>query len=253
MTILSDNEINSRCVKPTISFILRDKYPGVDQVFDSPLKHYHGDPEKFHLHIKSFLDGVTGREVLIQDADYSDFQPMITPFVNHLVNRNDNGEKIISWGLSSFGYDVRMEPEMKLFTNINSTVINPKKLNVEGDRCLVDVVPREDGSVLIPPNSYALGVTKEYFNLPRDVTFICLSKSTYARAGLIINATVAEAGWSGNLVVEIANSTSLPVMIFPEEGIAQILFLQGKQECDVSYADRNGKYQHQQGITLPKV
>ena len=188
--------------------------------------------------------------------------PMISPFVDHQVRYRHNpdltknslrvvegievwDEKVISWGLSSYGYDLRIADEFKIFSNIKSACIDPLHFD---DETYVDF----KGEVcILPPNSYALARSVEYFNLPRDVTAICLSKSTYARAGCIINATVAEAGWSGELVIEISNATSLPLKIYANMGIAQLLFFKGDVSCKTSYADRGGKYMFQKGIQLP--
>ncbi|WJJ55013.1 dCTP deaminase [Xanthomonas phage RTH11] len=163
--------------------------------------------------------------------------------------------KIVSKGLTSYGYDVSLSDRVKLFTNINSATIDPKRFNEE--ESLVDAVVKTDpcdGSqyVMLPPNSYLLGVTNEYFRIPRNVMVICLGKSTYARCGAIVNATPIEPGFHGNVVIEISNSTPSPMRIYVNEGIAQFLFFEG-EECQTSYADRGGKYQGQTGVTLPKV
>jgi len=163
--------------------------------------------------------------------------------------------KIVSKGLTSYGYDVSLSDRVKLFTNINSATIDPKRFNEE--ESLVDAVvktdPRDNSRyVMLPPNSYLLGVTNEYFRIPRNVMVICLGKSTYARCGAIVNATPIEPGFHGNVVIEISNSTPSPMRIYVDEGIAQFLFFEG-EECQTSYADRGGKYQGQTGVTLPKV
>ncbi|MFQ5823625.1 MAG: dCTP deaminase [bacterium] len=167
---------------------------------------------------------------------------MITPFVESQVQ-----ESVISYGLSSYGYDVRIANEFKIFTNINTTIVDPKNLD---PKSLVDF----NGEVcLIPPNSFALGRTIEYFKIPRKIMTICVGKSTYARCGIITNVTPLEPGWEGHITLEVSNTTPLPAKIYAGEGIAQILFFESDEECISSYADKKGKYQAQKGITLPKV
>ena len=178
--------------------------------------------------------------------------PMIEPFEPSNIRRYQ-GKKVISFGSSSFGYDVKLTEEFKIFTNVNNVEINPKELDED---CLVDGKIHEDEwgrYVIIPPNSYLLGRTKEYFNIPRDVLVLAVGKSTYARAGAIVNVTPIEPGFSGVVVVEVSNSTPLPMRIYANEGIAQFLFLKGDEECETSYADKDGKYQGQRTIVLPKV
>lgn len=192
--------------------------------------------------------------------------PMIVPFYPELVREvvetgisaacpDARRRKIISKGLTSYGYDVSLaEDEIKVFTNINSREIDPKSLD---ERCLADAEVRIalDGAkfFLLPPHSYALAYTNEYFRMPRDVIAICLGKSTYARAGIQINATPIEPGFEGHVVIEIFNSTNLPSRVYLNEGISQFLFFRGSEPCVTSYADRGGKYQGQRGVTLPKV
>lgn len=172
-------------------------------------------------------------------------KPMIEPFVNKPV-RTVNDKKILSYGLSSAGYDVRIGNEFKIFTNINSTVIDP--LNFD-EQCLHSF----KGDVcIIPPHSYVLGVTEEYFRIPRDVMVVCVGKSTYARAGLIVNVTPIEPEFEGQVVIEVANTTPLPAMLYGGQGIAQFLFFQGDSECELSYLDKAGKYQGQTGMTYAK-
>ena len=171
---------------------------------------------------------------------------MIEPFVEGQVRYCD-GQKVISYGLSSYGYDLRVASEFKIFTNINNSLIDPKNFrddaffHVEGDYCIV------------PPNSFALARSIEYFRIPRDVLTICLGKSTYARCGIIVNVTPFEPEWKGYVTLEISNTTPLPAKIYANEGIAQVLFFQGKSECLTSYRDRKGKYQKQRGITVPRL
>lgn len=171
---------------------------------------------------------------------------MIEPFVPTQVRQNDQG-RIISYGTSSYGYDVRCANEFKIFTNINSAIVDPKDFS---DRSFVDF----KGDVcIIPPNSFALSHTVEYFRIPRDVLVICLSKSTYARCGIIVNVTPLEPEWEGHVTLEFSNTSPLPARIYANEGVAQMIFLQSDQPCNVSYKDRNGKYQGQRGVTLPRT
>lgn len=171
---------------------------------------------------------------------------MIEPFEPGQIREAD-GQKIISYGTSSYGYDVRCANEFKIFTNINSTIVDPKNfdeknfVDFKGDRCI------------IPPNSFALARTVERFKIPRDVLVICLGKSTYARCGIIVNVTPLEPEWEGYVTLEFSNTTTLPAVIYANEGVAQMLFFGGDQVCDVSYKDRGGKYQGQEGVTLPKA
>jgi dCTP deaminase len=167
---------------------------------------------------------------------------MIEPFEDRQVRTG-----VISYGLSSYGYDIRVADEFKVFTNINSTVVDPKNFDA---RSFVDV--RADVCI-IPPNSFALAKTVEYFRIPRDVLTVCVGKSTYARCGLIVNVTPFEPEWEGFVTLEISNTTPLPAKVYANEGIAQVLFFQSDEACEVSYADKKGKYQKQQGLTLPKL
>jgi dCTP deaminase len=167
---------------------------------------------------------------------------MIEPFEDRQVREN-----VVSYGLSSYGYDIRVGDEFKIFTNINNTVIDPKNFD---PRSFVDV--RSDVCI-VPPNSFALAHTIEYFRIPRDILTICLGKSTYARCGIIVNVTPFEPEWEGTVTLEISNTTPLPAKIYANEGIAQVLFFQGDEPCEVSYADKKGKYLKQRGVTLPKV
>lgn len=173
-------------------------------------------------------------------------QKMIQPFAPQLISQ-ENGHKIVSYGTSSYGYDVRCAREFKIFTNINNSMIDPKRfdsnsfVDVEGDVCI------------IPPNSFALARTIEYFKIPRDVLVVCLGKSTYARCGIIVNVTPLEPEWEGHVTLEFSNTTPLPAKIYANEGVAQMLFFQADEVCETSYRDRAGKYQGQMGVTLPKT
>jgi dCTP deaminase len=167
---------------------------------------------------------------------------MIEPFEDRQVRQG-----VISYGLSSYGYDIRVADEFKVFTNINSTVVDPKNFDA---RSFVDLTT---DVCIIPPNSFALAKTVEYFRIPRDVLTVCVGKSTYARCGLIVNVTPFEPEWEGFVTLEISNTTPLPAKIYANEGIAQVLFFQSDEPCEVSYADKKGKYQKQQGLTLPRL
>ncbi len=167
---------------------------------------------------------------------------MIEPFEDRQVR-----EGVVSYGLSSYGYDIRVANEFKVFTNINSTVVDPKNFDA---RSFVDV---KTDICIIPPNSFALAKTVEYFRIPRDVLTVCVGKSTYARCGLIVNVTPFEPEWEGFVTLEISNTTPLPARVYANEGIAQVLFFQSDEPCEVSYADKKGKYQKQQGLTLPRL
>lgn len=175
-----------------------------------------------------------------------EFTPMITPFEPNNIRFNETKEKILSYGTSSFGYDVTLSDEFRIFTNINSTIIDP--LNFD-EKCLQEF----KGDVcIIPPNSYILAVTREFFDIPRNVMVICVGKSTYARCGAIVNVTPIEPGFKGHVVIEISNATNLPMKIYANQGIAQFLFFESDEDCETSYADKGGKYQGQTGVTLAK-
>lgn len=167
---------------------------------------------------------------------------MIRPFAESRISR-----KKISYGLSSYGYDIRVANEFKVFTNVNTTIVDPKNFD---PRSLIDV---KGDYCLIPPNSFALARTVEYFKIPRNILTICLGKSTYARCGIIVNVTPFEPEWEGYATLEISNTTPLPAKIYANEGIAQIIFLEADEECETSYKDKKGKYQAQKKITLPKM
>ncbi|HLD84880.1 MAG TPA: dCTP deaminase [Coxiellaceae bacterium] len=169
---------------------------------------------------------------------------MISPFEPSQVRVNGDG-KIVSYGTSSYGYDVRCAREFKIFTNINSAIVDPKNFDANS---FVDI---ESDVCIIPPNSFALARTVEYFKIPRNVLTICLGKSTYARCGIIVNVTPLEPEWEGHVTLEFSNTTNLPAKIYANEGIAQMLFLESDEVCETSYKDRGGKYQGQKGVTLP--
>ena len=171
---------------------------------------------------------------------------MIEPFADAQVSRNATG-RIISYGTSSYGYDVRCSNEFKVFTNINSAIVDPKNFSAHS---FVDVT---SDVCIIPPNSFALACTMEYLRIPRNILTICLGKSTYARCGIIVNVTPLEPEWEGHVTLEFSNTTPLPAKIYAFEGVAQMLFLESDEVCATSYRDRNGKYQGQIGVTLPKL
>lgn len=169
-------------------------------------------------------------------------EQMITPFCENQVDKG-----VISYGLSSYGYDIRISDEFKIFTNINTTLVDPK------DFQLSNTIDFKGAVCIIPPNSFALARTIEYFKIPRNVLAICVGKSTYARCGIIVNVTPFEPEFEGYITIEISNTTPLPAKIYANEGIAQVLFFEGDGDCEISYKDKHGKYQKQQGITLPRI
>jgi dCTP deaminase len=171
---------------------------------------------------------------------------MIEPFAPEQVRVAD-GRRIVSFGTSSYGYDVRCANEFKIFTNINSTIVDPKRFDVDS------FVDQTSDVCIVPPNSFALARTVEYFRIPRSVMVICLGKSTYARCGIIVNVTPLEPEWEGHVTLEFSNTTPLPAKIYAGEGCAQVLFIEGDEVCETSYRDRGGKYQGQTGVTLPKA
>jgi dCTP deaminase len=171
---------------------------------------------------------------------------MIEPFESSLIRELD-GQKIVSYGTSSYGYDIRCAGEFKVFTNINSTIVDPKHFDPDS------FVEMQGESCLIPPNSFALARTVEYFRIPRNVLTICLGKSTYARCGIIVNVTPFEPEWEGYVTLEFSNTTPLPAKIYANEGVAQVIFFESDEVCETSYKDRGGKYQGQHGVTLPLI
>jgi dCTP deaminase len=171
---------------------------------------------------------------------------MIEPFEERLMSQRDSGP-VISYGLSSYGYDLRVADEFKVFTNVYNAVVDPKAFD---PRSFVDIC---GSSCLVPPNSFALARSVEYFRIPRDVLTLCVGKSTYARCGIIVNVTPLEPEWEGQVTLEISNTTPLPARIYANEGLAQVIFLAANEVCQTSYADRAGKYQAQRGITVPQM
>jgi dCTP deaminase len=173
-------------------------------------------------------------------------QGMIEPFEARQV-KEVAGRRVVSYGTSSYGYDIRCSDEFKIFTNINSTIVDPKAFDAKS------FVDFKGAVCIIPPNSFALARTVEFFRIPRDVLTICLGKSTYARCGIIVNVTPLEPEWQGHVTLEFSNTTPLPAKIYAGEGCAQVIFLQSDEVCETSYRDRGGKYQGQQGVTLPRI
>jgi dCTP deaminase len=172
---------------------------------------------------------------------------MIEPFVDGQIKQSSDGQRLISYGLSSYGYDLRVANEFKVFTNVFSSVVDPKAFD---EKSFVDM---ETEVCVVPPNSFALARSVEYFRIPREVLTICVGKSTYARCGIIVNVTPFEPEWEGHVTLEISNTTPLPARIYANEGLAQVVFFHAKEVCETSYADRAGKYMRQRGITIPKL
>jgi len=174
---------------------------------------------------------------------------MIEPFEQNQIRRAEGSDRrLVSYGLSSYGYDLRVANEFKVFTNVLSSVVDPKKFD---ENSFVTITT--DDVCIVPPNSFALARSVEYFRIPSDVLTICLGKSTYARCGIIVNVTPFEPEWEGQVTLEISNTTPLPAKIYANEGLAQVIFFKSSQACDVSYADRQGKYMKQRGITIPRM
>ena len=252
MTILCDHEIEDLCSFRTMEMTLSDGRVVVSITKDKSNTQRDKEDYIFETNIPS--NSLKVVDLIIRDTVIDDFakanndeRPMIFPFVNHSVNRNENNEKILSYGLSSFGYDFRIAPEFKIFTNINNTIVDPKAfdekafVHYEGDVCI------------IPPNSFVLARTVEMFHMPDDVVGICVGKSTIARVGINCLVTPVEPGWNGYLTLEFANTTPLPAKLYANEGGLQIQFYRGKRPR-VTYSDRGGKYQGQKPeVTLPKT
>jgi dCTP deaminase len=171
---------------------------------------------------------------------------MIHPYADQLV-KHCGDKKIVSYGTSSYGYDLRVADEFKVFTNVNSSIIDPKNFKED---CFVDI---KGPFCIIPPNSFALARSVEYFRIPRNILTLCIGKSTYARCGIIVNVTPFEPEWEGYVTLEISNTTPLPAKIYSNEGLAQVLFFEAKNVCKISYADRKGKYMNQEGIVVPRI
>lgn len=261
MTILSDITLREMCDRPILSRDEIHQQLSNDAEYTDSILAIARARSSNNAQLMAILElkREASARFLAQDFMIYPFTPTQVREVEHRATRGGElcvePRRIISRGTTSYGYDVSLADELKLFTNLNASIIDPKRLN---DDCLVDAEVKFDADtgeryVLLPPNSYILGHTVEYFKIPRDVLVICLGKSTYARAGAIVNVTPIEPGFMGNVVIEISNSTNLPLKVYVEEGIAQFLFFRGDRPCEVSYGDRGGKYQGQTGVTLPKV
>ena len=174
-------------------------------------------------------------------------QGMISPFIGKLKKQSDEGKKLLSYGVSSYGYDARVSDEFKIFTNVDSEIVDPKDFSSNS------FVDRKNDVCIIPPNSFALARTVEYFKIPRDVIVVCVGKSTYARCGIIVNVTPLEPEWEGHVTLEFSNSSPLPAKIYANEGACQFMFFKADNVCETSYGDRKGKYMGQRGVTLPRV
>ena len=271
MSILSDKSIRARCrteneIKPLKQ--LRAEV-AEDTAFVTQVKNETDGKENGPILYHLKLEGEARERYSAQDfgmihpfipeqvrsVEYALKQPPVGSGHGTQLLTNDLKRKVISYGLSSYGYDIRLTEDIKLFTNVNTGEIDPLRFDEQG--CLVDaeIKVTEDGAryVRIPPNSYLLGSTVEYFRIPKDIMVVCLGKSTYARCGAIVNVTPIEPGFEGAVVIEISNSTPLPMRVYIDQGIGQFLFFQGDEACDVSYADRMGKYQFQRGVTLPRA
>lgn len=251
MSILSDRQIIDLCVPPTEVY---DSKIDAQLGPEMELGVYYPDPtvraanEAYRIaqRRKRCMRPPTAEELAA-------FVPMISPFSAEQIRCEDD-RKIISHGVTSYGYDVTLAEEFKVFSNLNAAIINPKKFNSEANLVDAKLMQDEKGAkyVVLPPNSYLLGRTREYFRMPRDVLAIALGKSTYARVGVAVNVTPIEPGFHGNVVIEVANQTTSPIMIFANEGISQFVFFRG-EPCQTSYADRGGKYQGQTGVTVARV
>lgn len=245
--IKSDKWIRSKCQKPD-GYVIAGDVNHQDKSNWVEVRREKGEnlSDAGERVIRSILKKKPMECMFISGENVKEFFPMITPFEPSNIRFNETNEKILSYGTSSFGYDVTLSDEFRIFTNINSTIIDP--LNFD-EKCLQEF----KGDVcIIPPNSYILAVTREFFDIPRNVMVICVGKSTYARCGAIVNVTPIEPGFKGHVVIEISNATNLPMKIYANQGIAQFLFFESDEDCETSYADKGGKYQGQTGVTLAK-
>lgn len=283
MSILSDITIRELCqpqfqtLEECISFVkIQEDSKRVREECETRLLTAFGVSGKFHTVEHTPAELQVAAEKLYRDRA----QPMIEPFHPGLVREVDypfghfqygqiesvelkgselikayHKRKIISKGTTSYGYDVSLTDDVRVFTNTNATEIDPKRFDEQKCLAKAEIRTDEDGGryVLIPPHSYMLGSTVEYFRIPRDIMVVCVGKSTYARSGAIVNTTPIEPGFEGNVVIEIANTAPLPCRIYLDEGIAQFMFFRGDKPCETSYGDRGGKYMMQTGVTPPKV
>lgn len=226
MSILSDKQITRLCVPPG--------YPLTPPGFKGMIEPFEPQQVRSRPVPVAEMQKLNAQELRVQRS-----------------GATSNAAKVISYGLSSYGYDVRCSSEFKIFTNVNSTVVDPKDFD---DKNFVDMNADDSGGfVIIPPNSFALARSLEHFRIPRDILVICLGKSTYARCGIIVNVTPLNPEWEGYVTLEFSNTSPLPAKIYAHEGCAQMVFFRGDEPCEVSYADRDGKYQGQVGVTLPKA
>lgn len=254
MAVMSDIWITKQCVRP--KYKLLDRMGGLIHYF------IHPTTELEERALNNYNPDLPGMRLLgqpyacpIKDDELTEWKPMIEPFYESSVKHTENGAKAISYGLSSYGYDAILDEEgIQVFTNINGEIIDPRKPN-EKNRAPLEIRTDEEGCryVLQPPNSLMLGRLKEYFRIPRNILVACMNKSTYVRVGINVLISPLEPEWHGHVVVEISNTTSSPVKVYIDQGICQLLFLQGNELCAVSYSDREGKYQGQQGITHATV
>lgn len=271
MAILADHEIAALCAPDFVCKVIatRKDTGEIIRTFRGFAIKNHENNEISRLSLQAFaafMDtgwlSIVEFKRVIEEFEFSEeaktFKPMIEDFVPNQVRTrmvvnpdqpdDRHEQKILSYGLSGHGYDVTLAQEFRIFTNINTAIIDP--LHFDEDACLVKHV----GEIcMMPPNSYILGHTREVFNIPEDIMVVCLGKSTYARAGGLVNVTPIEAGFSGTVVIEVGNSTNLPLKVYADQGIAQFLFFRSDEPCDVSYALGNRKYQGQRGIVVPKV
>lgn len=256
MTIKSDRWITRKSSKPSFTTLING-----ERVF----LHHHADREHIEhlrqLDEHSYLDIGRGLRHLsrVTEEDLKDWQPMIEPFVTRQVRKGEGPlvagydgavathKDVISFGVSSYGYDVRVADEFKVFTNVHGGRVDPKNFDPK------NYVDLKGPELVIPPNGFALARTVEYFRIPRNVLTICLGKSTYARCGIIVNVTPLEPEWEGHVTLEFSNTTTLPAVVYAGEGVAQMLFLESDEECEVSYKDRQGKYQGQTGVVTPRM
>jgi len=245
MSIKADKWLIRKCTPPTHTHLrsydacYEFAWAGVDL------------PESFGVPVQHAIDGklwmpITEHEMEVWQRKNPWF-PLIDDFQMGQVREDAEGNRLISYGNSSYGYDVRCADEFKVFTNINSATVDPKNFD---EKAFVDV---KSDVCIIPPNSFALARTVEYFKIPRNVLTVCLGKSTYARCGIIVNVTPLEPEWEGHVTLEFSNTTTLPAKIYANEGVAQMLFFEGDEDCLVSYKDRKGKYQGQTGVVIPRV
>jgi dCTP deaminase len=261
--ILSDKTIRSLCMVPEMYF----DEAGYNQYWEN------GVALPAHVQAAA-MERERIRQMFFKPVSQEmkdSFKPMITPFIDGCIRQISIGDvdaeetvkrKVLSYGLSSFGYDVRLsdkfidgKPPFVIFTNHHSAIIDPKRADSQRDTMALEIHTDSDGAkyVIMPAHTYGMGFTEEVFDIPRDISVVCVGKSTYARSAVFVNVTPIEAGFKGSVVIELGNSSGCPVKIYLAEGVAQFLFFRGNEACETSYADRNGKYQNQRGIVHSKV